>query len=72
MRPHYVVRALAAAAVAASLGTPAAQARFLIYYPTYTPVHHKPVHGSGATTHRGHPRLRTTGGVTASDVDATT
>ncbi len=63
MRPHYVVRTLAAAAVAASLGAPAAQARFLVYYPTYAPVHHTPVHHSTGTTHRKHRRLLTTGGV---------
>jgi hypothetical protein len=63
MRPHYVVRTLATAAVAVSLGAPAAQARFLVYYPTYAPVHHAPVHHPTGEKHRGHPRVRTTGGV---------
>jgi hypothetical protein len=71
MRSHYILRALTAAAVAASLGAPAAQAHFLNYYPPYTPVHHNPVHHSAGTTHRGHPRLRATGGVAPLDVDAT-
>jgi hypothetical protein len=71
MRSHYIVRALTAAAVTASLAAPAAQARFLNYYPPYTPVHHKPVHHSAGTTYQGHPRLRTTSGVTPLDVEAT-
>lgn len=72
MRPHYVGRAIAAAAVAVSLSAPAAQAGFLHYYPPYTPVHHKPVHRSGGATHRGHIRVSAPGSVTPPDVDATT
>jgi hypothetical protein len=72
MRPHYVARALAAAAVAGFVGAPAAQARFLDYYPPYTPVHHRPVHSSGGQKHRRHIGLRTTLSVMPPDADATT